>query len=80
MFLGLQLGRESTNSDDLPKFDCVLQRLANEYGIQHNDAERGRNMVIITDANGDDRLAAIDFEDWDKVPVQQKYSKGICCF
>ena len=71
MFLGLQLGRESTSSDDLPKFGEVLRRLAKEYGIRHNDAEHGRNMVIITDTNGDERVAAIDFEDWDEVPVQQ---------
>jgi hypothetical protein len=48
-------------------FDDVLQHLATEYVIQHNDAECGRNMVIITDTNGVERVAAIDFENWDQV-------------
>jgi hypothetical protein len=68
MLLGLQLGHESTNDDDdLQKFDDVLHRLATEFGIQHNDAECGRNMIIITDTNGVERVAAIDFENWDEV-------------
>ena len=71
MFLGLQLGRESMSNDDLPKFRQVLFRLANEYGIQHNDTEHGRNMIIITDSYSNERVVAIDFEDWDEVPVQQ---------
>ena len=66
MLLGLQLGRESTSVDDLRKFAEVLQRLATEYGIQHNDAENGRNMIIITNADGVERVVAIDFEDWEK--------------
>jgi predicted Ser/Thr protein kinase len=67
VFLGLQLGHESTNIDDLPKFDYVLKQLEKEFGIQHNDAECGRNMLIITDADGAERVVAIDFEDWDEV-------------
>jgi hypothetical protein len=68
MFLGLQLGRESNNANDIKKFDGVLLRLRNDYGIRHNDAGHGRNMIIITDTDGNERVAAIDFEDWDKVP------------
>jgi hypothetical protein len=67
VFLGLQLGHESTNLDDLPKFDNVLEQLEKEYGIRHNDAECGRNMLIITDTDGAERVVAIDFEDWDEV-------------
>jgi len=71
MFLGLQLGRESDNDDDddYKKFQNVLQRINKEYGIRHNDAECGRNMIAITDNNGEERVVAIDFEDWDEVPV-----------
>jgi predicted Ser/Thr protein kinase len=67
VFLGLQLGHESTNIDDLAKFHDVLDQLEKEYGIRHKDAERGRNMLIITDTNGVERVVAIDFEDWDEV-------------
>ena len=69
MFLGLQLGRESKNNDDIHKFEKVLEQIETEYGIRHNDAERGRNMITITDINGDERVVAIDFEDWDDVSV-----------
>jgi hypothetical protein len=74
MFLGLQLGRESTNANDVKKFDDVLLRLRNDYGIRHNDADFRRNMIIITDTDGNERVAAIDFEDWDHVskPVKQE--------
>ena len=65
MFLGLQLGRESTSVDDYKKFEDTLNCLKNIYGIRHNDAESQRNMIIITDAKGIERVAAIDFEDWD---------------
>ena len=67
LFVGLQLGRKSTSDDDLPKFQKVLQQLRTEYGIRHNDAECGRNMIVITDTNGVERVAAIDLEDWDEV-------------
>ena len=70
MFLGLQLGRESRDDDDLEKFHVVLKRLEEQYGIRHNDADRGRNMIVITDCDGKDRVVAIDFEDWDDVPVK----------
>ena len=71
MFLGLQLGHESENEEDYKKFKDVLQRLKKEYGIRHNDAECGRNMIVITDANGKERVVAIDFEDWDEVQDHQ---------
>ena len=68
LFLGLQLGRKSNGSDDdLLKFKNVLQQLETEYGILHNDAVCGRNMIVITDANGVERVAAIDFESWVEV-------------
>jgi hypothetical protein len=69
MFLGLQLGHESDNADDDKKFDDVLQRLKKEYGIRHNDAKCGRNMIALTDSNGEERVVAIDFEDWDQVQI-----------
>jgi hypothetical protein len=44
-----------------------LLRLRNDYGIRHNDTDFRRNMIIITDTDGNERVAAIDFEDWDQV-------------
>jgi hypothetical protein len=72
MFLGLQLGHESDHADDDKKFVDVLQRLKKEYGIRHNDAECGRNMIAITDSNGEERVVAIDFEDWDQVQIDSQ--------
>jgi hypothetical protein len=68
LFLGLQLGREPTADDDTSQFLNVLNRLQKEYGIRHNDAEF-RNIIYISDADGVERIAAIDFEDWDRVPT-----------
>ena len=67
LYLGLQLGRESTSDEDLPKFENVLQQLETEYGIRHCDAVCGRNMIVITDSDGVERVAAIDLEDWVEV-------------
>jgi hypothetical protein len=68
LYLGLQLGREPNDKDDVSKFDHVLLRIQKEYGIKHNDAE-GRNMIFIPDPNCSavERIVAIDFEDWDFV-------------
>ena len=65
-FLGLQLGRafrddESDNKDMNYQFQLVLEALTEEYGIRHNDVEG--NAVII-EANGCEKIVAIDFEDW----------------
>jgi hypothetical protein len=68
MFLGLQLGRASMNFDDVKEFYDILGRLKKEYRIRHNDPDSRRNMIVISDANGIDRVAVIDFEDWDEVP------------
>ncbi len=70
MFLGLQLGREPRSDDDLEKFYVVLKLLEEQYGIRHNDTDRGTNMIVISDADGNDRVVAIDFEYWDDVPVK----------
>jgi hypothetical protein len=71
MFLGLQLGRPPNATDDVSDISNVIHRIEKEYGIRHNDAAFGRNMIIITDADGVERVAAIDFEDWDEVPIQE---------
>jgi hypothetical protein len=76
LFLGLQLGRERTADDDTSQFQIVLNRLQKEYGIRHNDAER-RNMIYISDADGVERIAAIDFEDWDRVPTSDLLRKKV---
>ena len=75
MFLGLQLGCESTNYDDIVKFEQVLKQIETEYGIRHNDVDQGRNMIVITDTNGVARVAAIDFEDWNDVRFDRTCSK-----
>jgi hypothetical protein len=67
LFLGLQLGRKPIDKDDISKFQDVLYRLQKEYHIQHNDSFDGRNMIVIRDTNGNERIVAIDFEDWDFV-------------
>jgi hypothetical protein len=76
LFLGLQLGREPTADDDTSQFKNVLTRLQKEYGIRHNDAE-GRNMIYISDADGVERIAAIDFEDWDRVPTSDPLGRKV---
>jgi hypothetical protein len=76
LFLGLQLGREPTADDDTSQFQNVLNRLQKEYGIRHNDAER-RNMIYISDADGVERIAAIDFEDWDRVPTSDPIGRKV---
>jgi hypothetical protein len=76
LFLGLQLGREPTADDDTSQFLNVLNRLQKEYGIRHNDAEL-RNMIYISDADGVERIAAIDFEDWDRVPTSDPLGKKV---
>ena len=75
MFLGLQLGCESTNYDDIDKFEQVLKQIETEYGIRHNDVDQGRNMITITDTKGVARVAAIDFEDWNDVRFDRTCSK-----
>jgi hypothetical protein len=73
LFLGLQLGRKPTEQDK--NFDLnvkeITQRLEMEYGIYHNDVE-DRNMVVISDENGCDKLVAIDFEDWEDYRLENE--------
>jgi hypothetical protein len=71
LFLGLQLGRGLSDSElDSDNYKSqqkeIFQRLETEYGIKHNDVD-GRNVIMIPDSNGKERMVAIDFEDWDKV-------------
>lgn len=62
MFLGLQLGHALNPMDyDSSKINALIVRLEMEYSIQRNDAEHGRNMIVITDSIGNDILVAIDF-------------------
>jgi hypothetical protein len=57
--------------EDATEFTTILQRLETEYGIHHNDTNGGRNMIVITDPNGAERVVAIDFEDWEDVQEYQ---------
>ena len=67
--LGLELG---SSIDDFSFEGSELWRqwqeahavLEHDYGIRHNDAESGRNSILI-DCQGHSRLAIIDFESWD---------------
>jgi hypothetical protein len=64
-FFGLQLGWEPTKLDNFYTNSYkILKRLETEYGICHNDAE-DRNMIIILNADGMEKMVAIDFENWD---------------
>ncbi len=62
-YLGLQLGRDPTPEDD--DFDgwAVLRALKQDYGFIHNGSYRG-NGLVITDDDGNERLVAIDLEDY----------------
>jgi hypothetical protein len=63
----MQLGRELREEDQLSEKHCLtlLQKLRVKYGIIHNDPEG--NFVIIGNKKGQQRLAVIEFEDWDDV-------------
>jgi hypothetical protein len=74
-FLGLQLGREPNESDDLGEWYQIWQSLKQEYGFRHNDAE-GRNMIFIADSvTGVERIVAIDLEDWYDVSKAWSFEK-----
>jgi hypothetical protein len=65
MFLGLQLGRQPNREDNIAEFYNVNEQIERGYGIKCNYA--GRNMIIISDTDGAERVAAMDFEEWDEV-------------
>jgi hypothetical protein len=76
-FLGLQLGREPNESDDLTGWNQTLRSLKQQYGIRHNDAEV-RNMIFIADSvTGVERMVAIDLEDWDDVTKARSFDKAM---
>jgi hypothetical protein len=76
-FLGLQLGREPNEYDDLTGWNQILQSLKQEYGVRHNDADV-RNMIFIADSvTGVERMVAIDLEDWDDVPKARSFDKAM---
>jgi hypothetical protein len=67
--LGLQLG--SSIDDSLVDGNEMWKQwqqahavLEHDYGIRHNDAESGRNSILIDDGQGHQQLAIIDFESW----------------
>jgi hypothetical protein len=69
LFLGLELGRDPKRGDDVyyqSEHWPNLLRSLGENGIRHSDAEE-RNALFIKDANGSDRLVAIDLEHWYEV-------------
>jgi tRNA A-37 threonylcarbamoyl transferase component Bud32 len=66
-YLGLELGRMPEVGDDVSNWGQIIQRLRTEYGFCHGDAD-GRNGVFIKDNNqGDERLVAIDLEEYSLV-------------
>lgn len=66
-FLALQIGRPVEEEDNISEQDCLqlLLTLKLDYGIQQNDP-RG-NFIMLRDSQGHERLAAIDFEDWEDI-------------
>jgi hypothetical protein len=62
-YLGLQLGRDPTEDDDVSSWQEVIRKLRTEYGFCHTDADR-RNGLFIQDEHGVDRLVAIDLEEY----------------
>lgn len=68
--LGLQLGSSIDDSviDGEEMWEQWQQAhavLEHDYGIRHNDAEYGRNAILLGDGRGHQQLAIIDFESWE---------------
>lgn len=68
--LGLQLGASIDDSlvdanEMWKQWQQSHALLEHDYGIRHNDAESGQNSILISDGDGQHRLAIIDFESWD---------------
>lgn len=66
-FLALQTGRSVKEEDDITNHDYLdlLRTLEEEYGIQHNDPKG--NFIMLRDGQGQERLEAIDFKDWEDI-------------
>jgi hypothetical protein len=62
-YLGLQLGRLPKEGDDTSSWPKILQMLESKYGFCHMDSDR-RNGLFIADSTGNDRLVAIDLEEY----------------
>lgn len=67
--LGLQLGSSIDDSvvhgnEMWKQWQHAHAILEQDYGIHHNDAEGGRNSILIDDGQGHQQLAVIDFESW----------------
>ena len=70
LYLGLEAGRDASGSDDASdEWSSVLHQLENVHGIQHHDAIY-TNCLIVT-RGGQDRMVAIDFEDWSDSRVKE---------
>ena len=48
--------------EQLKEAHAILEK---DYGIRHNDAEEGRNSILIDDGKDHQRVAVIDFESWE---------------
>ena len=66
--LGIQLGSEIDESCDSDRvfleWKKAHETLEREFGIRHNDAEGGKNSILIQDGKGSWNVAIIDFESW----------------
>ena len=68
-FIGLQLGRNPGQGDDISDWSKVLSTLETRYGFRHDDAENGNMVFVVDEATGAERLVAIDLEAHTMAPV-----------
>jgi hypothetical protein len=66
-FLGLELGRDPAEGDDVSSWPQILKRLRTEYGFCHGDADFHNNCIFIKDNEGRERLVAMDLEEYELV-------------
>jgi hypothetical protein len=69
-YLGLELGRDPAEGDDVSSWPQILKWLRTEYGFCHGDAD-GRNGIFIQGNEGGERLVAMDLEEYELVGISK---------
>ena len=65
-YLGLQLGRDPSGSEYYKKeWSSVLKSLKTEFGIRLPDSICSNGLILTK--NGQERMVAIDLEEWSEV-------------
>jgi len=68
-YLGLELGRDPSGSDYYSmEWSSVLHSLKTEYGMRLPDSINSNGLILTKD--GQDRLVAMDLEEWSLCPIQ----------